>query len=96
MGAFMLTWATLSVVVEDSFYGSWAPAYFAIGALLVLVAIGIRFVQWRRQQKSLHVPVLKRTAATATTVPGRASPLRRNFLSTQPLRSLFDDHFERN
>jgi hypothetical protein len=57
MGAFMLTWATLSVVDEESFYGSWAPAYFTIGTLLVLVAIGIRFVQWRRQRKSLHVPV---------------------------------------
>ena len=52
MGAFMLTWATLSVVDEDSFYGSWAPAYFTIGTLLVLVAIGVRFVQWRRRKSS--------------------------------------------
>jgi hypothetical protein len=52
MGAFMLTWATLSVVDEDSFYGSWAPAYFTIGTLLVLVAIGVRFVQWRGRKSS--------------------------------------------
>lgn len=56
MGAFMLTWATLSVVYQDSsfgswFYGSWAPAYFTIGTLLVLVAIGIRLVLWRRQTR---------------------------------------------
>lgn len=57
LGAFMLTWATLSVVDEESFYGSWAPAYFTIGTLLVLAAIGIRFVQWRRKKQSLHVPV---------------------------------------
>jgi hypothetical protein len=57
MAAFFLTWATLSVVYEDSFYESWALAYFTIGILLVLVAIGIRFVQWRRQRKSPQVPV---------------------------------------
>jgi hypothetical protein len=58
MGAFMLTpGQTLSVGDEDSFYGPWAPAYFTIGTFPALLAIGIRYAQWRRQRRDPQVPV---------------------------------------